>query len=238
MHKKLIWLIVATLFMACNADKATVEADAQTDALYRLLDGNQRFVHQQAKHPDESMGRVHEIASSQHPFAVVVCCSDSRVAPEIVFDQGLGDLFVVRTAGNMLSGIEIGSIEYAVTHLQASLVFVMGHENCGAVKAFIEGGDIPGHIKEIVDSIGREDEVRKIALNDAHRLEHVVNANALHACRQLIRQSPLLQNVFAENKLTVVAGVYGLQNGKVTLLGMEDEKMDYPLTQTNRVAHK
>src|SRR5207237_5372942 len=104
-------------------------------ALSRLVAGNQRFVAHKPTHPHEDLARRHDLAGSQHPFAVVLSCSDSRLPPELVFDQGLGDLFVIRVAGNITDAAVIGSIEYAVEHLHAPLIVVLGHEKCGAVTA-------------------------------------------------------------------------------------------------------
>ena len=111
-----------------------------------LKAGNQHHVQHHYAHPHESDTRVRELVSGQHPHAVVLSCADSRVPPEIVFDQGLGDLFTVRVAGNIAGDAEIASIEYAIEHLHTPLVVVMGHQSCGAVAAAIEGGEAPGHL--------------------------------------------------------------------------------------------
>ncbi len=108
------------------------------DALGRLREGNARYAKGRQKHPNAAPKRRAEIAAHQKPFAVVLSCADSRVPPEIVFDQGLGDLFVVRTAGHAIGAIELASIEYAVEHLGASLILVLGHERCGAIKATVD----------------------------------------------------------------------------------------------------
>ncbi|MBK8703664.1 MAG: carbonic anhydrase [Saprospiraceae bacterium] len=137
-----IVLIITTMLMiGCEAtDHATLD---KQDPLQRLLDGNARFVSGDLWHPHQTAARVKETASGQHPFAVVITCSDSRVSPEIMFDEGIGDLFTIRTAGNLLSDIELGSVEYAVEHLGAKLIAVVGHTECGAIKAFVEGGEAP-----------------------------------------------------------------------------------------------
>ena len=105
------------------------------EALARLKAGNQRFVASKLQHPRQDGKRRGELATSQHPFAIVLGCADSRTSPEVVFDQGLGDLFVLRVAGNVLNDETLGSIEYAVAHLGTPLILVLGHERCGAVKA-------------------------------------------------------------------------------------------------------
>ncbi|HMO34346.1 MAG TPA: carbonic anhydrase [Lacibacter sp.] len=186
--------LLTTLLAGCRSGDTgnAGGSDTSQTPLQRLLAGNERFNHLQPRHPDEDLRHRLEEAEQQHPFAVVVTCSDSRVAPELIFDQGIGDLFVIRTAGNIIGDVELGSIEYAVEHLDVQLVVVMGHENCGAVKAFVEGGEAPGHIRAIIDSLRMEKEIRAIPLSDEHRLDHCITANVQHGVRQL-RQAPLLQ---------------------------------------------
>src|SRR5688572_16994 len=121
------------------------------EATKRLVYGNRRFVNGETQHPNQSAEHRLALAKGQAPFAVVVACSDSRVCPEIVFDQGLGDLFVIRVAGNTIGNVELGSIEYAVEHLHAKLVIVVGHEKCGAVGAAVKGGETHGHIGDLTD---------------------------------------------------------------------------------------
>ncbi|MEI6949268.1 carbonic anhydrase [Paraflavisolibacter sp. H34] len=209
---------------ACLRDKATREAlpptaeVTQQTALEKLMAGNDRFTRMQVIHPDESLPRLKAVAQEQHPFAVVVCCSDSRVPPELVFDQGLGNLFVVRTAGNIIGGVETGSIEYAVEHLGARLVVVMGHENCGAVKAFVAGGTAPGHIRDIVDSLKKEQEIRQVGIRDEHRLESCVQANIVHGVHTLLAQSDIIREKVEQGGLQLVPARYDLDNGQVTLL--------------------
>jgi len=122
-------------------------------ALERLLQGNQRYVAGKATHPDQTAERRLGLASGQAPFAIILTCADSRVAPELFFDQGLGDLFVIRNAGNILDDHVIGSMEYAVEHLHAGLIVVVGHGQCGAVSAAVAGGEVPGHIRSVTEAI-------------------------------------------------------------------------------------
>ncbi len=110
-----------------------------SDPLKKLLEGNERYVRFESEHPNRSRERLLETAKEQKPFAVIVGCSDSRVAAEILFDQGIGDLFIVRVAGNVVGDIELASIRFAVEQLGVSLIFVLGHENCGAVQAVFTG---------------------------------------------------------------------------------------------------
>jgi carbonic anhydrase len=129
---------------------------AQTESnalLKKLSDGNTRFVTSHMIHPNISDIRRTEVAQGQKPFAVILTCSDSRVPPEIIFDQGLGDLFVIRTAGEVVDDIAIASIEYAIEHLGVKLIVVMGHQKCGAVDAAVKGGKFTLHIDQLVEEI-------------------------------------------------------------------------------------
>jgi carbonic anhydrase len=126
-------------------------------ALAELLDGNRRYAAGHSRHPDESRRLRHQLAVGQHPFAVVVGCIDSRVPPELVFDQGLGDLLCIRTAGEVLDEAVLASIQYGVEELRIPLVLVLGHERCGAVAATLDhlrtGAPVPGHLALLVDEI-------------------------------------------------------------------------------------
>lgn len=201
---------------ACKEQRRPPAATAVGGSpLERLLSGNDRFNHFTSVHPDEDLKHRLQEAEKQHPFAVVITCSDSRVAPELIFDQGIGDLFVIRTAGNIIGGVELGSIEYAVEHLGVKLVVVMGHENCGAVKAFVEGGKAPGHIQDIIDSLNQETEIRSIPLTDEHRLDHCITANIQHGMRQLLSQSTIIREKAEKRQLQVVGMKYNLHDFKV-----------------------
>src|SRR2546430_7064831 len=148
-------LLAATQF-AFAADPAHPEqpAVAPAEAISKLKEGNGRYTSGNLQHPGQTTERRAELTKSQHPFAVIVSCSDSRVPPEIVFDQGLGDLFVLRVAGHVIDNHSLGSIEYAVDHLAVRLIVVLGHQSCGAVKAAKETitakGKAPGHIESLV----------------------------------------------------------------------------------------
>ena len=212
----LIVLIFLITISSCREqDRKTAASSVGSTPLERLLSGNERFNHFTSVHPDEDLKHRLQEAEKQHPFAVVITCSDSRVAPELIFDQGIGDLFVIRTAGNIIGGVELGSIEYAVEHLGVKLVVVMGHENCGAVKAFVEGGKAPGHIQDIIDSLNQETEIRSIPLTDEHRLDHCITANIQHGMRQLLSQSTIIREKAEKQQLQVVGMKYNLHDFKV-----------------------
>lgn len=207
-------LILSMLLISCSNKEEIVSPNN----LQRLLDGNLRFSKMKLQHPHESMQRISEISAGQHPFAVIVCCSDSRVPPELLFDQGLGDLFVIRTAGNIIGGIETGSIEYAVEHLGVKLVMVMGHESCGAVKAFVDGGEAPGHIGDIIDSLKAEEEIQKVPGNDKDRLNDCIIANIKHGAHQLSLHSSILEEKIKKGELEVICARYDLHTGVVRII--------------------
>jgi carbonic anhydrase len=216
-------LLGCLLIIGFASCKNTPSAKEQTPTtpegtLQLLLKGNERFSQSKSIHPDENIQRLKEVVSAQHPLAVIVSCSDSRVSPEIVFDQGVGDLFVIRTAGNIISGLEIGSIEYAVEHLGVKLIVIMGHESCGAVKAFVEGGEAPGHIKEIIDSLGLESEIMAISKLDENRLDDCVRANVLHGVKQLVSQSSIIREKIEKGTLHITGTRYDLHDYKVTVI--------------------
>ena len=144
---------------------------------------------------------------------MILTCADSRVAPEIVFDQGLGDLFVIRVAGNIAPPAEVASIEYAVEHLHTPLVVVMGHQSCGAVGAAIEGGEAPGHLPALIDSI--RPVVEKARLLGGNLSNNAVRLNVERVVDQLRSSTPLLAGEVAAGKLRIVGAVYSLDTGQV-----------------------
>lgn len=189
-------------------------------ALAKLKKGNARFVTAQMQHPDQGPQTRLKLSQSQKPFAVVLSCSDSRLPPEVVFDQGLGDLFVVRVAGNIVDPAGLGSIEYAVGHLGTPLVMVMGHENCGAVSATLEALQPPfeqphGAIESLVTAITPAVEVAEGQQGDL--LQNTIRANALQS-RQEIMKSHELEGPLNSGALKVVTSYYNLKDGTVTFI--------------------
>lgn len=185
-------------------------------ALERLLQGNQRFVASQATHPNQTTERRQSLVQGQAPMAIVLTCSDSRVAPELFLDQGLGDLFVIRNAGNILDDHVIGSMEYAVEHLHVGLIMVIGHEKCGAVAAAVGGGEIPGHIHSVTDCLAPAVEAAKSQPGD--KVDNTVRANAKQVAQILTHVEPFLKAAQAEGKLKIVAARYELGSGQIELL--------------------
>lgn len=220
---------IALFLAACQRpDHATLDNQAP---LQRLLDGNARFVSGDLWHPHQTAARVKETASGQHPFAVVITCSDSRVSPEIMFDEGIGDLFTIRTAGNLLSDIELGSVEYAVEHLGAKLIAVVGHTECGAVKAFVEGGEAPGHIADLVETIAHEAEEQAVVAQVGKNLPACIAANVLHGVDQLRHDHPILADKIASGEVQLVPMLYDLKSGKVKVLNEQELRKEYHLRE-------
>ncbi|MDZ7963206.1 MAG: carbonic anhydrase [Aulosira sp. DedQUE10] len=184
-------------------------------ALKILLEGNQRFVLGKRLNPHQSKLRLQETFAAQYPFAAILGCADSRVPAEIVFDQGLGDLFVVRVAGNVASVDAIGSLEYATSVLGAQLILVLGHAKCGAVHAAVEGKALPGRIGVFVEEIKPAVE---IARNKSGSLEeNTIIANVQYQSENLAERSTILGSLIKEGKLKIVGGHYDLATGKVTI---------------------
>ncbi len=182
-----------------------METDSQ-QALNQLKEGNARFVSGNLTPKDDYAALREKLSAGQHPFAVVLCCSDSRVAPEIIFDQKLGDLFVIRNAGNIVDEEVLGSIEYAVEHLESPLVVVMGHAACGAVTATCQGGDLPGHILDLTKRI--KPSINKSCCIDDNAKQHAKRM------AQMIEDDEIVHHVGAK----VIAAFYDLQSGKVEWL--------------------
>ena len=202
---------------AAHAAPAAVTGKfTSAQGLMFLLQGNQRFVSGQVQHPRRDAFRRADTLGGQTPFAVVLTCSDSRVAPEVIFDQGVGDIFVVRTAGNIAGEIALGSIEYAVEHLNAPLVLVLGHQKCGAVSATVDGGEAPGHIKSVVEHIAPAVERARGLQGDL--LANAIDTNILETVHQLRTSAPILAEFVNARRLEVFGARYNLDTGSVTFL--------------------
>ena len=185
------------------------------EALARLLAGNKRFVEGKPTRPHQDTARRAELAKGQSPIAVIMSCSDSRVPPELVFDQGLGDLFVVRLAGEVVDDDGVGSIEYAVEHLGVRFVLVLGHDRCGAVDAALKGST-EGHIKNLVDAIRPAVEKAKGAAGDPVR--NAVEANVRLVVEELKTSKPILAAMVAEKGLKIMGARYDVETGVVALV--------------------
>ena len=183
------------------------------EALARLNAGNERFAHTQPALPKSFAARRVEIVGGQHPFAVILGCSDSRVPPEIVFDEGLGDLFVVRTAGNVANSDNIASIEYAVKHLGSALIVVLGHERCGAVDAAVHDVQEKGSLPKLLKAI--RPAVLKAEKQKGNLLENAVRQNVLDVVNRLNTDQPILAPLVKSGSIRIVGAYYNLETGAV-----------------------
>ncbi|MBL0388409.1 carbonic anhydrase [Tumebacillus sp. ITR2] len=198
--------------------------DPSAAALQVLVDGNERFASGHLSHPKNLIARRHEIAPKQHPIAFVLSCSDSRVPPELVFDQGLGDLFVSRVAGHVLGDEVMGSMEYAVEHLDVPLIVVLGHERCGAVQAAVDalekGTQPSGHIRSLVKRITPAVKTAQQS-HPSDLVEASVRANVQRVVDEIKASHPQYAKRIHERKFRIVGARYDLETGKVELLDCE-----------------
>ena len=184
-------------------------------AVKALKDGNARFVSGKAKHPHENAARVKELAGGQRPAAIVLGCSDSRVPPEVIFDQGLGDLFVVRVAGNTAEPHTLGSIEYAAEHLGSPVIVVLGHHKCGAVKATSEGAGTEGNLGQLVKEIKPAVAAAQAAPDKEGVVHTAIHIHAKNVAAELVSESPVLAKLVEEGKVKIKVAVYDLDSGRV-----------------------
>jgi carbonic anhydrase len=198
------------------------------EALQKLLDGNKRYVESKLNTCGETTATAREkLAKSQKPYAIILSCSDSRVPPELIFDKSLGEIFVVRVAGNVPDPVVLGSIEYAAEHLGSPLIMVLGHERCGAVTAAVDAKGKPeGNIGAIIKAIAPAVKKAKLACKDcaqcdlkdkAKLVECAIDENAKMVAANLPKQSKVIRELVKEGKVKIVAAKYDLDDGKVTL---------------------
>ena len=218
------WPILAQQNIAPSATNgpAVTQPDAALspdEALEKLLAGNQRFVQDTPLRPDQSTTRRMQLYFSQHPFACVLACSDSRVPPELIFDQGLGNIFVVRVLGNVLDKHALGSVEYAVETLHAPLVLVLGHSRCEVVSAAVSGQSVSGKITEILDAL--KPAVRAARDQRGDPIEQATKANIHLVVERLKASKPILTEYIKTRKVKIVGGRYELLTGQVDILPQE-----------------
>jgi carbonic anhydrase len=179
------------------------------DALARLTAGNERFANGKVLAPARDLEHLRAVAPKQTPFACVLACADSRVPVEILYDQGFGDLFVVRVAGNVATAVEIASLEYGTKVLGAKALVVLGHSNCGAVQAALDGGNVPGQISTLYQHIVPALDRKTMDIGAA------VVANTVYQTRKLRRGSTVIADLLKKQELSVVAGVFELDTGRI-----------------------
>ncbi|UCH83779.1 MAG: carbonic anhydrase [Candidatus Latescibacterota bacterium] len=189
------------------------------EALKKLADGNRRFVDGRPTHPHQKPERRAITSSAQQPFAQVLTCSDSRVVPEILFDTGIGDIFVLRVAGNIVDDAVLGSLEYGAAHLNIPLIVVLGHTRCGAVTAAVEGADTGDHITALVESLLPAVEASRSKPGDP--VENAVRANVFLETEILRQSEPTLAKLWETRAIQVVGAVYDIGTGEVEWLDLD-----------------
>jgi carbonic anhydrase len=214
-----LWIFgAAQLFGAPTAAAANPPTMSPTQALAQLMAGNQRFQSDTNGHPHLHAQKRAELVGGQAPFAAILSCSDSRVPPELIFDQGLGGLFVVRVAGNTVTRAGVESIDYAIEHLGASLIMVLGHESCGAVKGALSecvskpAAGLPEIFANICPAVSQ---ARKAGGNNLDA--SAIDLNVTDQVR-ILERSPLLKEHLADGSLKIVGAVYDLESGKVNII--------------------
>ena len=203
-----IGFLSATAFGLATDD--TVPSVSPEAALAKLKEGNARFSSSKVSEGKPVAAEREETAKAQHPFAVILACADSRTAPEIIFDEVIGDLFVIRNAGNLVDEHALGSIEYAVEHLGTRLIVVLGHERCGAVTAAVASNTAPGHEQSLVRDIQPAVKAAKDKPGDA--LDNAIAENAREVAARIHKEAELGEHA---KEVRVVSAVYNLDSGKV-----------------------
>jgi len=209
---KLILLLTLSCFISLSGfAQAGISPE---DALIRLKEGNKRFVSGKSARPRQDFSRIKEVSEAQYPFATIIGCSDSRVPNEIIFDQGLGDLFIVRTAGQVSTYASWGSIEFAEEILGTKLIVVLGHTKCGAVNAAVNLPEVPGHIVTLINAI-------KPAVEKARKeqpsvlLDAAIKENILMQVDQLKGLEPVLANRVRAGSIRIIGALYDLNSGTI-----------------------
>jgi len=212
--------VVLALFVVVVFSGVVFAVGAGDEALQKLMDGNKRYVSGSLMKKDLSDTKRKELAKGQKPFAIVVTCSDSRVPPELLFDQGLGNIFVIRVAGNVVDPIVLGSIEYGAEHLNAPLLFILGHSKCGAVTATIEAkGEPEGNIGAIVKKImPAAEKAKKKGGTKDEILETAIQENVKNVYSDVMKKSKIVPHLVEEGKLKIAAGEYDITTGKVAMI--------------------
>jgi carbonic anhydrase len=218
----LIFMVAAAL--AAPSLATSVNPGISADEALRILKaGNARYVEGKPQHPHQDrVRRALTAAQGQHPLATVLTCSDSRAPAEIIFDQGIGDIFVVRVAGNVAATDEIGSMEYAVDVRAVPLVVVLGHTQCGAVGAVLDNAKLPPNIANLVAPIKPAVDKAREANPDAAKdvlLKAAITGNVWQAIDDMLRQSPIIREKVKDNQVQVVGALYDLDSGQVQWLG-------------------
>lgn len=218
-----VFIVTSSLVQAAH-DNGTIPVIDPNQVLERLLKGNERFVEGVAVHPhQDEETRMKTAREGQKPLVSILSCSDSRVPLEAIFDVGVGDLFVIRVAGNIADRSEIGSLEYGVGHLGTPLLMVIGHTKCGAVTAVVRGDKVGGNIVSLVDNIVPAVKAIRAQFKDAPEEELIFNsvkANIWQSVEDILKYSKEIRDLVKEGKIKVVGALYDIETGKITNLGV------------------
>jgi carbonic anhydrase len=223
---KTLLTLVMTVMIFCSGfcwAAAGAPAMSADEAIVQLKEGNTRYVSSQAQHPNQGPDRRNSTATKgQQPFATILSCSDSRVPAEVLFDRGVGDIFVVRVAGNVANVDQTGSIEFAVDHLGTPVLIVLGHTKCGAVAAVAQGADLQGNIisigKAICPAVATAKKNNPSATEET-LVNEAIKANVWQAIEDVFRTSPITVGRIKSGKLKVEGAVYDIETGSVTWMG-------------------
>ena len=210
--------LVGLTLPALASGPAGAPGVSEAEAKHELRQGNERFATGHSATHDFARDRA-ALVNGQHPFAVILACADSRVAPEILFDESLGRLFVIRVAGNVVDSDVLGSIEYAAEHLHTHYLLVMGHDACGAVSATLAGGEVPANVGELAKRIAPAVEIAKREGRDATgTLDAAVRENVRLQMAEVPRRSTLLAGLIEKKAFEIAGAVYHLDSGRVEWL--------------------
>ena len=180
------------------------------EALNRLKSGNQHFIDDKLDGKLQNSSRRSALTSGQQPYAIILSCADSRVVPELAFDTGLGEIFVIRIAGNVASTSAVASIEYAVAHLDTNLIIVLGHESCGAVTAAVKGGDNGPNLNHLLHFI---DPALESAAADS--MDNIIKRNAILTSRALVEKSDIIESAVKAGNLKILPSYYNMESGRI-----------------------
>jgi carbonic anhydrase len=223
---RFIILLFPVLFLGSCAMLPSKQRAVPVSNIERLRQGNKRFAEHKMRHPDQTIDRIRQTAGGQNPYAVVITCADSRLSPELIFDEGIGDLFVIRNAGNFVDEEDVlASIEYALLHLKVETVLLLGHEHCGAIEAATHGADKehpePEHISHLVERIREEPETQAVLLSGVtgdQLVHNCVVSNITHGLKVLEHQLTQLQKEHPSLKVELYGGIYHLHSGQVRFI--------------------
>ncbi len=229
MFKKITFLLIFITFCSLIAYSSEEGPKVSKDEAYNMLkEGNNRFVTGERTFTHLDEGRIKETAKEgQHPFAIVLTCSDSRVPPEHIFDTGIGDIFTIRVAGNVFDTDEIATAEYGAAHLKAPVILVLGHSKCGAVTAVATGAELEGSLPGLLDNIKPALEKTKIkdpTLKGDDLVNKCTEENVWLSIEDLFNKSEIVREYVKEGKLLVIGGLYNIETGKVNWIGQHPEE--------------